>query len=406
MPQMLKPVNRQAWTVLAAATAINLTMGVNYSWSIISKVLVTDWHWTNLEASLPFSAYSTVYAFSAFFSGRAQDRFGPRVVASLGGVILGAGMIACSFSTTPLVMTVCYGVVVSIGNSMCYATTLPPVVKWFPPHRAGLVTGMVVSALGLAAVYMAPMASWLLARYGIANTFLFLGLGIVAAILGFAQLLRNPPATRGDEAGGEAAGAPPADFDWHEMIKTRLFLKLWLMLFFASSAGLMIFGHAATIAKKQANWENGFFLVVLLALFNTGGRLAGGILSDKFGRLTVMKAVFLLQAANLACFSSYTGLFLMAMGVMTAGLCYGACFTLFPLATADFFGVRNLGVNYGLLLTSWGSAGILGPIVAGWAIDTAGDYFLAYNISAVLLVAALAVAFSVKPPAVGPRKAA
>lgn len=403
MPQSGKDRTKRAWTVLAAAVAINLTMGVNYSWSIINKALVAHWHWTNIEASLPFSVYSTVYALSMLFSGRAQDKLGPRRVATMGSVILGAGMIFCSFAGTPLLMAVSYGLVVSVGNSMSYSTTIPSTVKWFPPARKGLVTGLVMSALGLAAVYVAPLASWLIAHCGIADTFLFLGLGAAIVIAAAAQFLCNPPAGHVLPAVDRKTAAitsilPGRDFDWHEMAKTASFYKLWLMFLFSASAGLMILGHAATIAKIQANWENGFYLVILLALCNTVGRIAGGTLSDKFGRITMMKAVFFVLAANMAAFSFYVTPPLMFMGVIVTGLCYGAIITLFPVTTCDFYGVKNLGVNYGLMMTSWGVAGILGPIMAGWAVDVSGTYQLAYKVSAVLLLAAVAIAFTVKAP--------
>lgn len=407
MPPKGEERTHRAWAVLAGAVAINLTMGVNYSWSIINKALVSDWRWTSLEASLPFSVYSAVYALSMLFSGRAQDKFGPRIVATVGSVVLGAGMVACSFAGSPLLMAVSYGLVVSIGNSMCYATTIPSVVKWFPPGRRGLVTGTVMSALGLAAVYVAPLASWLLASYGIADTFLFLGAGAVAVILVAARYLGNPPAGYDyhSAVGGKTAVMtsilPGREFDWHEMVKTANFYKIWLMFFFSASAGLMILGHVATIAKIQADWENGFYLVILLAVCNTLGRIAGGTLSDRFGRIGMMKAVFFVLAANLAVFSLYVSLPLIIMGVIVTGLCYGAIITLFPLATSDFYGVKHLGVNYGLVMTAWGSAGIFGPILAGWAVDASGAYLLAYQVSAVLLLAATAIAFTVKTPARG-----
>jgi len=397
----------RAWAVLAGAVAINLTMGFNYSWSIINKALVSDWRWTSLEASLPFSIYSAVYSLSMLFSGRAQDKFGPRIVATVGSIVLGAGMVACSFAVSPLLMAISYGLVVSIGNSMCYATTIPSVVKWFPPARRGLVTGTVMSALGLAAVYVAPLASWLLASYGIANTFLFLGAGAVAVILVAAQYLGNPPAGYDCHSAVDRKTVvmtsiqPGREFDWQEMVRTANFYKIWLMFFFSASAGLMILSHVATIAKIQADWENGFYLVILLAVCNTLGRIVGGTLSDRFGRIGMMKGVFFVLAANLAVFSFYVSLPLIIMGVIVTGLCYGAIITMFPLATSDFYGVKHLGVNYGLVMTAWGSAGVFGPILAGWAVDASGAYLLAYQVSAVLLLAATAIAFTVKTPARG-----
>ncbi len=408
MLHKIKAMKPRAWSTLLAATAINLTMGVNYSWSVIKKTLVTDWHWTNVEASLPYTAYTAIYALSVIFAGRAQDKLGPRLVTALGCLVLSAGMIACMFSDTPLTLTISYGVVVGIGYSMCYATTIPSSLKWFPPEKRGRITGIVVGATGMAAVYVSPIANWTLASFGVATTFALLGIGVVAVIAAATPFLRNPPtgytpaANAAEAAGMKPEARPPRDFDWHQMARTATFCKLWLSFFFAASAGLMIFGHLATIAKTQANWEYGFYLVSLLALFNTGGRIISGIFSDKFGHITTLKVVLFLQAVNLLLFFSYVTPALLAVGTIVTGLCYGAGFTIFPLVTSDFYGLKNLGVNYGLLLTAWGCAGFLGPLVAGWAADATGSYFVAYIISGLLLFVALGIVYTVKPPAAEP----
>lgn len=388
------------WITLAAASAINLTMGITYSWSIVKKTLVFDHHWTNVEASLPYTVYTMVFALMTIIGGRAQDRYGPRLVASIGCLCLGIGFLLCGYSHTPLLMAIGYGLMCGIGNALCYSTTMPSSIKWFPPDKKGLIAGIVVSGTSLATVYMSPIVNWLLADYGVSFTFFALGIGICAIIAPAAQLLGVPPVTYRAAGAGKNPGAQEhaigKDLDWHEMIKTATFLKLWLMFLFATSAGLMIIGHIATIAKTQADWDNGFYLIILLALFNTGGRMSGGLLSDKYGRVRMIQALLFLQALNMMLFVHYVNFVLLALGAALAGLCYGAAFILFPLAIADCFGLKNLGVNYGLILTAWGLAGILGPVLAGWAVDTAGTYAAAYTISAGLLLVALTVTFTIK----------
>jgi len=383
------------WLMLAAAFVINLTMGFNYSWSVIKKALVADWRWTNVEAALPYTVYSVVYALSMFFAGRAQDKFGPRRVATFGSLVLAAGMLICSCAASPVAMAVGYGLFVSIGFSMCYATTIPTSVKWFPSAQKGIITGIVVGAVGLAAIYVAPLANWMLAVRGIPAVFLFLGLGAAGIILFTAQFLRTPA---GAGAAAETAPAAGGDLFWRAVVRTAIFQKMWFMFFFLSSAGQMMFAHLATIAKTQAAWEGGFYLVMLLAAFNTAGRMAGGALSDRFGRIAILKAVFFLFALNLAFFPAYHTPALLALGTAVAGLCYGACFSLFPLLTCDYFGVQNLGANYGILFTAWGFSGFLGPIYAGWAVDVTGSYVIAYYASAFFLLISLSLAFTIKPP--------
>lgn len=162
------------WIALVAATGINLTMGINYSWSVIKKALVTEWHWSNVDAALPYTMYTAVFALTMVFAGRLQDRYGPRLVATIGGIVLGTGLISCGFSHTPMLMVLTYGIT-GVGNGLCFSTTIPSCVKWFAPEKKGVITGIVVGGIGLAATYFAPIANWLIYHNGISRTFLILG---------------------------------------------------------------------------------------------------------------------------------------------------------------------------------------------------------------------------------------
>jgi len=156
--------------------------------------------------------------------------------------------------------------------------------------------------------------------------------------------------------------------------------------------------HVAIIAKEQVHWEWGFVPIVLMAIFNTVGRIASGYLSDRIGRTQTMVLAFLLQAVNMFLFSYYTTPELLIFGSMMTGLCYGTLFTLIPAATADYYGVRNLGVNYGLVFTGFGVAGVIGPILGGMVRDSSGSYSASYVVSAVMLLLAAVLAFTMRSP--------
>jgi MFS transporter, OFA family, oxalate/formate antiporter len=396
-----KRIKSRAWIILAAAVSINLTFGINYSWSVIKKTLVNDWQWTNVDASLPYTVYLMIFASVMVFAGRMQDKVGPRIVVTLGSIIVGTGLISCSFAKTLLFMTITYGIT-GVGYAMCFSATMPVCVKWFPPEKKGLITGIVVGGSALASAYFSPLVNMLLGTYGIQKTFLILGVGVFLVIFTMAQLLANPAREDKNRSSGGNFPAPvsvtrPASIDvnWRGMIKTNLFYKIWLIYFFITSAGLMIIGHIATIAQTQAHWENGFYLVMLFAIFNTSGRMIAGYLSDKFGRIKILMSVFIIQAINLLLFGSYTTPAMLALGTIVTSLSYGAAFALLPLTTGDYYGMENLGGNYGLMFTTMGFAAILGPLIAAWAVDLTGTYVYAYMISAVTLVGALLVALSI-----------
>ncbi len=402
-------IKNRGWTVTIAALSINLILGVLYAWGVLAKALVVQWHWSKADAALPFTVSTAAFAIMMIFAGRLQDKVGPRLIAALGGIVLGLGLVASSFAHSPGIMLVTFGLVGGIGIGLGYSATTPPAIKWFPPSKKGLVTGIVVSGVGLAAVYISPLAQFLLKTSGIEHTFLCLGLGAIVVVAALAQLLRNPPAGYEPKASApaatsaaKAAAMARPNLDWNAMLRTSQFYRLWLMFILAASAGLMIIAHVAIIAKEQAHWEWGFIPVVLLAIFNSCGRVLAGVVSDRIGRTQTMMLAFVLQACNMFAFSHYTSSALLVFGSAFTGLCYGTIFTLMPAATADFYGVKNLGVNYGLLFTGFGVAGVFGPLVGGKIRDVTGSYSAAYTISAVMLLVGTALAYTTRSPAAKP----
>ncbi|MFZ5987843.1 MAG: L-lactate MFS transporter [Bacillota bacterium] len=388
------------WIVTAAATGINLVLGVLYIWSIMSKALIKELNWSSTKASLPYTVCIAAFAFVMIFAGRLQDVKGPRTGATLGGVLLGGGLILSGLVKDPFLMTLTFGVMGGAGIGFCYAATTPPAVKWFSLEKKGLISGIVVSGVGFAAVYISPLTNILIGNYGVSRAFVILGVGALLILLVLAQLLINPPQgysakSEGAKTKENSAGTvEKKQYSFKEMLKTITFYKLWIMYAFTASAGLMVIGHLAIIAKKQAQWENGFYLVVLLAVFNTLGRIIGGIVSDKYGHIGTMRITFLIQAVNMFLFAKYLTAGSLAIGAALTGLSYGALFSIFPVATAEYYGTKNLGVNYGLLFTSWGCAGVIGPLLAGRIYDSTGSYTISYIVSAVLLIVAGLMTFT------------
>lgn len=402
-------VKNRGWTVTLVALSINLVLGVLYAWGVVAKALVVQWHWSKADAALPFTVSTAAFAIMMIFAGRLQDKIGPRFIAALGGLVLGLGLVASSFVHSAGMMLVTFGLVGGIGIGLGYSATTPPCIKWFPPNKKGLITGIVVSGVGLAAVYISPLAQFLLKTTSIQQTFLYLGLGSILIVMLLAQLLRNPPPGYSPVASGsaatpvaKAAASARPNLDFAQVLRTSQFYRLWLMFILAASAGLMIIAHVAIIAKEQAHWEWGFVPVVLLAIFNSCGRVLSGIVSDRIGRTQTMMLAFLLQACNMFAFSHYTSSALLVFGSAFTGLCYGGIFTLMPAATADFYGVKNLGVNYGFLFTGFGVAGVFGPLVGGKIRDLTGSYATSYTISALMLVAGTVLAYTTRAPAVAP----
>ena len=420
----------RGWMVTGAAVAINLVLGVLYSWSVVAKALAGKLKWTQMEAALPFAISTAAFAVMMVFAGRVQDKIGPKWVAALGGLLLGVGLFTSSFTTTPWIMAMTFGVIGGCGIGLGYSATTPPCVKWFPPSRKGLITGLVVAGVGLSAVYMAPLTNYMLTHgVSIPQVFQYLGGGTVVAVCLLALMLRNPPkgyiapvVTVSAAARKMSSGR---DLNWPAMLRTPQFYLLWIVFVLAAAPGLMILGNlanitatqvpaspefaaaakaAATAAGKPApafvGWNAGFLLVMVMAAFNTAGRIVGGAVSDRIGRSQTMVLAFLLQAVNMCLFSRYTTQESLIAGTAFTGLCYGTIFTLMPAAMADYYGLKNLGVNYGFLFTAFGVAGSLGSLLGGRVIDLTGNYTNAYFILAGMLVVAVVLAFITHPPRV------
>jgi MFS transporter, OFA family, oxalate/formate antiporter len=399
-----------AYVVLVAGIGINLALGILYAWSVIKGGLPESW--SASEKNLPYAIGCLVFALSSVPAGKLQDRIGPRWVATLGGLLVGAGLILASRMPTVTGYIVGFGVLVGAGIGLGYSSATPPVVKWFPPHRTGLVAGLVVAGFGLASAYISPLVKYLLAHYrpsgvsavvatevAISKTMFTLGLIFTVATVLFAQLLRNPPPA---PTGAAKAGAakPHVDASAGEMLRTPQFYLLWVMYLFAAGAGLMVISTMSQLTKSGAE-KYGFVLVALLALGNAGGRVVAGVLSDRIGRQQTMRIVFLFQAVlmfGLIRYASFPLAALIAVAVLV-GANYGANLSVFPAVCKEWYGLKNFGFNYGFLFTSWGLGGfLLSFVLAGKIKDWTGSYTLAFIIAGALLVLAAMLTFVVKTP--------
>jgi MFS family permease len=383
---------------------LNLALGILYAWSVFSKQLVEPlerggFGWTRTQATMPYTIAIACFALMMVPGGRLQDRLGPRLVASAGGVLTGIGLVVASFATpasiAPAVLG--FGLLAGTGFGLGYAAATPAAVKWFPPEKKGLITGLVVAGFGIAPVYIAPLSKHLLATQGIQASFRILGIAFLVVATAFAQLVRNPerPARPIQQLPGTAsAAAPRPEATWRDMLRTKMFYMLWIQYACAATAGLMIIGHMAKIVAVQSGnaIKIGFVFVALLAIFNASGRIIAGVISDYIGRVVTIGLVCILQASAMFFFPSFETIGAFVLGSALVGFSYGACLSLFPATTADQWGTKNMGLNYGVLFTAWGVGGVVGPMLAGRIADTTGSYAGAYDIAGLLLMLAFVLA--------------
>jgi MFS family permease len=400
------PVGRsRGWTVVFCGLGLNLALGVLYAWSVFAKQMTEAVEAGGLglsktEASLPYMLAIGVFALMMVPAGRMQDRFGPRPVAMAGAVLTGLGLMVFSLATPGAVLPVLlgFGLMAGAGFGLAYSAATPAAIKWFPPEKKGLITGLVVSGFGLAPVYIAPLSRWLLGQYGVSGAFRVLGLAFTVVAAALASRIVNPPAA---QPAAQAAAAASAGSEWRAMLRTRAFYLLYAEYTFAALAGLMIIGHLAKIIAVQSDGavQTGFLFVASMAVFNALGRLMAGMLSDLLGRMRTLMAVCLSQAAVMLAFPGLDGAAGFFAGSAVVGFSYGACLALFPATVADFWGSRSFGLNYGILFTAWGLGGVFGPLIAGRIADATGSYAMAYYVAAGLMLAAAGLTLATKKPA-------
>ena len=403
-------MSKRGWVVTFSGMGLNLALGVLYAWSVFGKQLTEavdkgGFGWTKTGAALPYTIGIAFFSAMMVPAGRLQDKFGPRIVSTFGALLTGIGLIVASFASpgNMLPALLGFGVLAGTGIGLGYASATPAAVKWFPPAKKGLITGIVVSGFGLASVYIAPLSRYLLGSYGVNRSFLILGIAFAVITFFIAQFIKNPPAPA-VSAGPQKASGMVTDSTWREMMRTRTFYLLWIEFACGAMAGLMIIGHLAKIVAVQSGnqIQTGFLFVALLAIFNAGGRLIAGMVSDYIGRLKTVLIVCISQAIIMFLFSKISTIPTFILGSAVVGFSYGACLSLFPSTCADYWGTKNLGLNYGILFTAWGVGGVFGPILAGRIADSTGSYQMAYVISAALLILAAILTFFTKAPAKRP----
>lgn len=391
------------WFRVAGGVAMNLCFGAAYAWSVFLGPLQSEFGWTRAEVSVAFTVSIACISMGVLIGGRWQDRKGPAPVALTGAVLFSAGMFLSRYTHSLWWLYVFYGVLVGFASGVGYTCPLAVGMKWFPDKR-GLVTGLMVMGYGAGGALIAPLAGLLIHWYGWRHTFAVLGIGCFFVTVAGSFFLRNPP--EGWKPAGWTAPLPGEgafrtlhDYAPLDMMRTGTFLRMWPAYALGTTAGLMVIGHLAAFAQGAGfSRPDAAIAVGILSVGNGCGRIGSGWLSDHIGRTRTLSLVMGVTAVLLLLESGVSTRWFLFVSVFLIGYCYGSQLAVFPSATADFFGVRNLGNNYGVVVTAWGTAGIIGPMLGGWIYDAAKSYESAFRIAALLALLAALLVSTVKPP--------
>ena len=418
--------SREALIVLIAGVLFNLTIQVLYVWSIIKDILMKPesdggFGWSSGQAGLPYTLAIIFFALGVLIGGRVQDKTGPRWVATAGGAMVGLGLIISGLAgNSPFGIAIGYGVVTGLGIGFGYGSILPACIKWFHSNKKGLIGGIVLGGFGLASVHYAFITSALCQAYGIYETFLFLGIAVTVVSVLAAQFIKNPQqivapeqTTAPEQTQSEAQNkipqqsptkpqttatarpqtspTPLTDYTWKEMLKTKQFYLIFVLFLFSASMGLMIIGNLARIANIQAGIINAAFFISMVAVVNALGRILGGLLSDKIGRVNTLFIAIIIQMLNMVGFIFYQDVMFVTFGFIITGFCFGTFLAVFPALTADMYGLKNYGVNYGIVYLAYGLAGTAAPVIADFFFTRNGNFQTTYIICAIIMALMIAV---------------
>jgi len=382
---------------------MNMALGMFYGMSVFMLPLEKEFGWTRAQTSWVTTIGLALIAVWYVIAGFIQDRRGPRPVAVTGGLLFSLGFFLASYTQSLATFYLTAGVIAGTGSGFGYVVPTSVGSKWFPDKR-GLVIGLMVGGYGAGSGVFGPIALSLIERGGWRSTFQILSIVFLAMTMIGAFLLRNPPSgyvpPGWDPSKARAAARGGADVHAAAMVRTQTFWALWFAYCLGTTAGTMVISQLVPFARYAGHSAAvaGFALTVG-AIGSASGRVLSGWLSDYVGRLNTLRVMLLVSACAmplLFVFRNNIVLFYALLGIVY--YCYGTQLSVYASTSADFYGTKNVGFNYGLLLLAWGVAAILGPFLGGRVYVATGEYRVAFFVAAGMSILALATLLLAKNP--------
>ncbi len=402
MPGRENTPNR--WTIAIAGVFLQIALGAVYAWSVFRTPLSKQFGWSISQVTLTFTISIFVLGFAAFFGGLWMNRSGPRVVAVTGAILYGVGVFLASFSANKLWwLYLSYGFIGGLGLGFGYIVPVAVLVKWFPDRR-GLITGIAVGGFGAGALITAPVATRLIQSVGVLTTFAYLGIAYLIIAVIAALFMQNPPEgwqpVGWNPSSSQSAQRATHDYLLGESLRQWQWWVLWLILFLNTSAGISLISQEGPIFQEltavTALVAGG--MVGIASLGNGVGRVFWAWVSDLITRRATFVVMFVLQVALFLILPRIHDSTTMTIVAFIILMCYGGGFGTMPAFTADYFGPKNVGPIYGLMLTAWSFASIFGPLYIAHSREVTGKYVGALVVIAGVMAISILLPILVRPP--------
>jgi OFA family oxalate/formate antiporter-like MFS transporter len=392
------------WIIAISGIVMQICLGTLYGFSVFTIPFMETHGWSKSDVTLTFTIAIGCLAIATAAGGFILDTKGARIIATTGGIMFGLGTILTGYGAqigSLIVIYIAYGLFCGIGLGFGYITPIATLVKWFPDKR-GLITGLTVMGFGFGSLMLTVLSPTMIENMGIPMTFYIFGAIFLVAITAAAQFMIEPP-TNYAPAGWIASGGKAAadGMTLGEAVRSKYFYLLWGMLFVNITAGIALISQASPMAQDfmsdtMSATEKAVQAGKILGIFavaNGIGRLFWATMSDKIGRRTVIFIVFITQAIAFYSLSVTESMTMFVIICAYIYACYGGGFATMPAYTADIFGTKYVGRIYGWLLTAWGAAGIIGPMLFAHIRQSTGDYSGALFITSIVLVIAIVLPF-------------
>ena len=377
-----------------------VAFGTQYSFGVFFKPILNEFGWTRAETSGPYSLSMIIYGVLCIVAGRLSDRFGPRLVVTLSGLIAGAGYLLMSQISALWQLYIFFGIMAAAGTST-YVPLASTLTRWFGKRR-GLVNGIAVSGVGLGIAILPPIATNLITSYGWRTALLIVGGALLASIMIMAQFLRSEPdkgePTKADNGKVESK-SPPSDegFTMQKAIRTR---QLWIICipfffsgFFFQSAMVHIVPHVTDLGISAITSAS---VMTVIGVIGTTGRISMGFISDRIGNKAMLIISFALVSVSFWELLIAKELWMLYLFAVLFGFFSGIGVLVSPVA-AEYFGLKSLGVISGIVTFAWAIGGAIGPTAAGNIFDVSNSYFTAFTLSAILSLIAVIILLQLKP---------
>src|SRR5712691_8893099 len=391
------------WVIAIAGVFLQIALGAVYSWSVFRVPLVKQFGWSISEVTLTFTISIFVLGFAAFFGGLWLNRKGPRVVVLTGGALYGLGIFLASFTHRLSWLYLTYGVIGGIGLGLSYIVPVAVLVKWFPDRR-GLITGIAVGGFGAGALVTAPVATRLIQSVGVLSTFAYLGVAFLIVTVVSGYFMQNPPEGWKPEGwtptASQASQRSSRDYTLGEALRTWQWWALWLLLFLNTSAGISVISKESPLFQELARVSAvvAAGMVGVASIGNAFGRVFWAWASDSITRRATFAVMFVAQIVLFWTYPSISSAAVLTVVTFVVLMCYGGGFGTMPAFAADYFGSKNVGPIYGLMLTAWGFASAFGPLLIAYMQQASGVYRGALHVIAGIMAVSVVLPLIVSPP--------